>query len=141
MNKSPVVNIAVSIVMLLAVEAGPTAFAQAQPVLPESEIRISSPTDGAVFKVHTSINIDLEGADIPNLGHVIRIFDGATLLHSVVLDPLPPKRDTLVPLNVTFAWRHVRPGQHVLTATIDNASSDPVTITVKTKRGGHRSLR
>jgi hypothetical protein len=111
------------------------------PAPPQPIIEILSPKDGAVFKVHSIVNITVQGADIASFGHVIRIFDGTTLLDSVVLDPLQPKRDTFVPFNLTFPSHHVRPGTHVLTATIDDTSSDPVTITVKTKRGGHHSLR
>jgi hypothetical protein len=141
MNKPITLHIAASIVMLLTVEACSSAFAQAQPVLPASEIRISSPADGAVFKAPANIPVQIEGADVPNIGHVIRLFDGTRLVHSVVLDPLVPKRDTLVPFNLDFPWRHVRPGHHVLIATIDNTSSDPVNVVVKTRRASHHSLR
>ena len=104
-----------------------------------SEIRIVAPNDGTVFKTRADILVKVEGIDVPNVGHVIRLYEGQTLLRALVLDPLIPIRTTPVDFSFSFDWTDVRAGRYVLTATIDDISSTPVTVIVKKakKMRGH----
>jgi hypothetical protein len=111
---------------------------QAQVNEPFSGIRIVSPANGAIFKAPANIVIMVNGYDNPSIGHVIRLYEGSTLLHVIVLDPLIPITTVPVEFNFDFNWDNVRAGHDVLTASIDDVVSEPVNITVKRKRTRHR---
>jgi hypothetical protein len=107
------------------------AWAQLPDVSASSDIRIVSPRDGEVFKAPARIMVKVTGSDVPNVGHVLRLYEEGTLLHVLVLDPLVPITTNHVPFMFDFDWTDIRAGRYTLTAMIDDVSSAPVHIVVK----------
>lgn len=124
--------------ILFAVALCQNAGAQVADGSTSSQIRIVSPVDGTVFKAPATISVQVEGSDVPNVGHVISLYENGTLLHALVLDPLIPITLNPVSFSFDFDWNDVRAGRYILTAKIDDVSSDPVTVVVKRRRSKRR---
>ena len=95
--------------ILLAIGYAPFLAAQIEdPSTTMSEIRITSPIDGTIFKAPATILVKVEGTDVPNVGHVLRLYEGNTVLRTLVLDPLIPIRTTPVEFNFSDDWTNVK---------------------------------
>jgi hypothetical protein len=103
-----------------------------------SQIQIVSPVDGTKFQAKADVSLRIQGMDVPNVGHVIRVLENGMVLHSLVLDPLVPTQTQPVSFDFTFDVDNLRAGGYTFVAMIDDVSSNPVTITVKRHRSRHR---
>ncbi len=103
-----------------------------------SEIRIVSPADGETFGAAASIRVQVEGQDIPNVGHLIELYKDSERVGVIVLDPLVPIRTTPVLFDFTFTLDPLRAGKYTLTAAIDGSRSEPVHIEVRKRIHRHR---
>ena len=110
---------------------------QMPPTAALPEIHIVSPSDGATFIAPADILVTVAGSDVPNTGHIIKLFQGTTLISLVVLDPISPTATSPVPFKFDFPWNSVPAGHYTLTATIDTIASDPVHIVVRHGRPNH----
>ena len=102
-----------------------------------SEIRIVSPTDGTRFEAKANVPLRIQGMDVPDVGHVIRVLENGMVLRSLVLDPLVPIQTQPVAFDLTFDADDLRAGRYTFVAMIDDVSSAPVTIVVRRHRGRH----
>jgi hypothetical protein len=105
---------------------------------PFTGIRISSPDDNSKFKAPADIVVTIEGYDNPTKGHLIRLYEGDTVLYAVAIDPLAFAPVIPVHFQFDFDWNNAPPGHYVLTAMIDNVSSQPINVTVTRKHRRHR---
>src|ERR1700731_1411516 len=133
MKLPPVFRLTWALPILFEIAPLPHLQAQIVDASAPSEIRIVSPTDGTVFRARANITVEIQGTDVPNVGHVISLYENGTLLRALALDPLVPITLNPVPFKFDFDWNDVRAGRYVLTAKIDDISSDPVTVIVKRK--------
>ena len=106
-----------------------------------SQIEIVSPIDGAKFQARANVSVRIEGMDVPNVGHVIRLLENGIVFRSLVLDPLVPTMTQPVQFDFTFDVDDLRVGRYTFVAMIDDISSAPVIITVKRRHGRHRSTQ
>lgn len=124
--------------LILGTAGLPSGWAQLQDASASSEIRIVSPIDGTKFEARANISVRIEGMDVPNVGHVIRLLENGNVFRSLVLDPLVPTMTQPVALDFTFEVDDLRPGRYIFVAMIDEVSSAPVTVIVKRRHGRHR---
>lgn len=97
-------------------------------------VRITAPTNGAVFKAPATIQIEATTVDRDGYAPMIEFFAGTNKIGEVRIDFIqaPPPGE---PIHFSFEWRDVPAGRYALTARATDdggasARSDPVFIAV-----------
>ena len=124
-------------VLLVATASFQPAWAQLDNESSSSEIQIVSPIDGTKFEARANVPVKVQGMDVPNVGHVIRLLENGMMFRSLVLDPLAPPQTQPVTFDFTFDVDNLKAGRYTFVAMIDDVSSNSVTITVKRSRSHH----
>ena len=124
--------------IILAIVAGHAVYAQVDDVSASSQIAIVSPIDGGKFEAKANVPVTIQGMDVPNVGHVIRLLENGMVFRSLVLDPLVPIQTQPVTFDFTVDVDDLRAGRYTFVAMIDDVSSAPVTIIVKRRHAHHR---
>jgi hypothetical protein len=123
-------------VILVAAGFPPTCV-QAQ-IRSIPQIDIVSPVDGTKYQARADVSVAVQGMDVPDVTHVVQLFQGGTLVGSAVLDPLAPTQTHPVVFQFTFDVNGLRAGRYTFVAMVDDVSSAPMTIVVKRQRPRNR---
>ena len=103
-------------------------------VVPNPQVNIVSPTNGASFSAPADITITADVRDVGAYVNVIKFYDNSNLLASFILDPLVGASNGLV-IPVSFTWTNVLAGKYALTVVAtdthgSSTTSAPVNIVV-----------
>ena len=123
-------------VILVAAAFQPTCTQAQSQSLPQ--IDIVSPVDGTKYPAKTDLSFTVQGMNVPDMTHVVELFQDGVLLRSAVIDPLGPAQTHPTAFEFTSDVNGLRGGRYTFLAMIDGVSSAPTTIVIKRQHPRNR---